>query len=191
MIYHIKDLINPYYQECIKSDIKLFKNNWGNVKQTILKYEEYYKEYNMSYPDIRDHGQDELTLIDNNHGVPPENTNLFFFIKPIILAVAHNLKLKITNIERAKFNKLYQDEEFSGYNIPHTDTEKPNGFSFVYYVQDSDGDTVFFDGDKIIARITPKQGEIVAFSSNVIHASCNPKETAERIVLNVVMEIEQ
>jgi hypothetical protein len=188
MIYHIKDLINPYYQECIKSDLEYFESAWVHDTQTV--YGKNREPVVILDKNVRDIGQDVLNLYTNEDSA---QKCLFFFIKPLILSVANQMQFKLKDVHKAKFNRLHQDVEFTGYNIPHRDMLDidANYYSFVYYVKDSDGDTVFFDNNDIIARFTPKQGDIVFFKSNIMHASCNPKQNKERIVLNVVMEFEQ
>jgi hypothetical protein len=181
MIYHIKELINPYYQECIKSDLNQFETRWIKSEKTVL-------DSIVTDVNVRDNGQQVISLKDETD-VPHQENCMFFFMKPLILSVANQMGVYIKSIRRVKFNKLSQDTQFTGYNIPHQDHYLDNYYSFVYYVNNSDGDTVFFDGDKIIARFAPKQGEIIFFKSTIVHASCNPKHNKERIVLNVVLEV--
>lgn len=67
---------------------------------------------------------------------------------------------------------------------PHVDMEKWHKV-LLYYVNDSDGDTVFFnkkDG-KIIERVSPKKGRLVAFDGNIYHAAGIPKNN-HRCVVN-------
>jgi hypothetical protein len=65
--------------------------------------------------------------------------------------------------------------------------------SFLYYVNDSDGDTFLFDefqkdtiplNFNILERISPKKGKGIFFESDRYHASSNPKHTSIRLVLN-------
>ena len=54
----------------------------------------------------------------------------------------------------------------------------------LYYVNDSEGDTIIFDNNKKeIQRITPKKGRIVFFDGSLEHCSTRPS-TRTRAVLN-------
>ena len=68
----------------------------------------------------------------------------------------------------------------------HVDTGFPTGITAIYYVNDSDGDTLFFNetGTEIIKRVTPKQGSIVYFSNQIPHAGQPPVINNYRAVLN-------
>ena len=76
------------------------------------------------------------------------------------------------------------------YNPPHIDHlgEIPDGYFAavcLYYIDDSDGDTFFFDEDwDIIQRVSPKAGRMVLFQNDIYHASSPPQENNGRIVLN-------
>lgn len=53
----------------------------------------------------------------------------------------------------------------------------------LYYVTDSDGDTVFFDdNDKEIFRQTPKKNTAVIFDGSIRHCSSTP--SCHRVILN-------
>ena len=55
----------------------------------------------------------------------------------------------------------------------------------LYYVNDADGDTCFFDGGEIVRRVAPKRGRAVFFDGRIAHASSGPVETRFRVVINV------
>ncbi|MFO0759640.1 MAG: 2OG-Fe(II) oxygenase [Byssovorax sp.] len=82
------------------------------------------------------------------------------------------------------------------YQGPHVDFQYNDGSSFVtmvYYVNDSDGDTVLFHERSTgpIARlserqrVTPRQGRLVCFDGEIIHSGQNPRETPARAVINL------
>ena len=53
-----------------------------------------------------------------------------------------------------------------------------------YYINDSEGDTVFFDDNKKeIKRVSPKKGRIVFFNGNQLHSGSYPTNTP-RFILN-------
>ena len=68
---------------------------------------------------------------------------------------------------------------------PHTDLSIPH-FIFLYYVNDSDGDTIFYgeDGATEIQRVSPKKGRIAFFDGAIIHAGSSPSKT-KRAIINI------
>jgi hypothetical protein len=70
-----------------------------------------------------------------------------------------------------------------GLDEKHTDTPDDH-FVCLYYINDSEGDTVIFDDNgKEIKRITPKKGRIVFFEGSMEHCSSRPA-TKTRAILN-------
>jgi hypothetical protein len=104
---------------------------------------------------------------------------------------------------RAKCNLLPQDPSYGVeyYHPPHVDVANPNDnmYSLVYYVNDSDGDTIVFNekvgeeftGVTIAHRQTPKQGCALLFKSGTYHASTSPMITKSRVVINIVFEADE
>lgn len=67
-------------------------------------------------------------------------------------------------------------------NNKHIDSPKPHKV-LLYYVNDSDGHTVLYDGDNVIERIPPKKNRAIVFDGNILHASSRPTKNA-RCVIN-------
>jgi hypothetical protein len=68
-------------------------------------------------------------------------------------------------------------------NQIHTDMDYPH-WVCLYYVCDSDGDTILFDDNQNeIKRITPKKGRIVFFDGSIPHCSSRPT-TKHRSIIN-------
>jgi hypothetical protein len=67
---------------------------------------------------------------------------------------------------------------------PHTDSSTPH-WVCLYYVNDSDGDTIFYKDDKTteIKRVSPKKGRIAFFDGSIYHAG-TPSENNSRSVVN-------
>jgi hypothetical protein len=79
----------------------------------------------------------------------------------------------------------YQDNNEKNFNIPHKDLDTEH-YVFLYYVNDSDGDTIIFDdNNKIIDKIKPKKGRILLFDGNLLHSSSHPILSKKRIVINI------
>lgn len=86
---------------------------------------------------------------------------------------------------RVKANLLtqYQGNKKEYYNTPHIDGYFPH-YSLIYYVNDSDGDTILFKDRKVSKRITPKKNRLLAFNGFKLHASSHPINSIARVVLN-------
>lgn len=78
---------------------------------------------------------------------------------------------------------------------PHIDYDSPNA-SILVYINDSDGDTVFFDralgddpdGMSEATRFSPKAGDFVLFDGRQYHAATPPTRTRGRYVLSFVLK---
>ena len=69
----------------------------------------------------------------------------------------------------------------------HVDNENPHDV-VLYYINDADGDTFFFDKDEnIIHRETPERGKLVIFDGSTFHSSSPPSNNI-RMTLNINYE---
>lgn len=73
----------------------------------------------------------------------------------------------------------------------HVDMQKWHKV-LLYYVNDADGDTVFFNKKDglIIDRVSPRKGRLVAFDGNIYHAAGIPKN-GHRCVVNFDVNLEE
>ena len=75
--------------------------------------------------------------------------------------------------------------------VPHTDLKFENGNSIphlvcLYYVNDSDGPTFFYDNDlNVIEKVNPSRGTAVIFDGDTLHAGSNPILTPLRFAINI------
>lgn len=93
------------------------------------------------------------------------------------------------NFFRIKCNLLLQNNKTKKVNhqIPHIDNINDEYYSLIYYVNDTDGDTLFFDKNlNVVKKITPQKGKAILFKSNTLHAACNPINSYKRSVINFV-----
>ena len=72
-------------------------------------------------------------------------------------------------------------------NLPHVDSDDKEKYTFLYYVNDSDGKTVFFKDGKIETEVDPIKGTGALFLSNTIHAGQVPSINKTRYVINIIL----
>ena len=110
------------------------------------------------------------------------NVGMVFEIPVTILTEIFTLNRQ--NLIRERFGLYLPLVKKSLHNNIHIDMQEPHEV-ILYYVNESDGDTFFFDNNKnIIKRVTPKKGTAVFFDGNTFHASSNPSNNS-RITLNL------
>jgi hypothetical protein len=123
---------------------------------------------------------------------------LEFFSEKAGIAVGRILRIRL------RYTHKGIDHSESKYAPPHVDFHSNAPYStFVYYVNDSDGDTIIFDKtfsseqqyDPVFSeplpellRITPKQGSGLFFNGHRYHAGNYPIKQSSRIVINFDFE---
>jgi hypothetical protein len=116
----------------------------------------------------------------------------FHIVLPILKAFEQRAAITIKNVIRVKANLLtngiYTDADLS--KSIHIDSHNENHISLIYYVIDSDGDTVFFDDSGVISEsISPVKSNLCWFKSNIKHRATAPKLNKRRLVVNFVIAI--
>ena len=97
-----------------------------------------------------------------------------------------DFKIKINRI-KVNLNTNLTNYKKENHQPIHIDDTSENMNSLIYYINDSDGDTLFFDEkENVINRVSPKKGRAVLFNSNIKHAACNPIIYDCRMIINFV-----
>lgn len=99
---------------------------------------------------------------------------------PVTVCEKLNIFLKTIYYGRIFLTNPYNTDR--KYAKPHTDMKIPH-WVVLYYVNDSDGDTVFFDNNEnIIDSVTPKRGRVVFFNGSILHGGGIPTKGPRCIV---------
>ena len=127
------------------------------------------------------------------------NSDYYDLIKPIIYKTINKFNLKITQVDQSRAF-LQVPLSLKNYTVDnaHVDSSSPH-LVILYYVIDSDGDTIIYDKKwekgmqdlnseetkklLIKKRVTPKQGRVVVFNGSYWHTAEQPKNN-NRCVIN-------
>lgn len=154
---------------------------------------------------IDDKTQDSPQFVHTMYKDDAVNSPFFNLVKPMLYFLEQQGK-KTIGIYRIKSNLMTSESSYPDncYNVAHIDIPQNlvnrNMWTLLYYVNDSDGDTVFFneqltdpnqthDSISVMQRVTPKRGSAVLFEGNRFHASTPPRNTKARMVINYVLEL--
>lgn len=100
-------------------------------------------------------------------------------------------QISYINIERIKCNLNLNKTGYkkTSHQPIHFDHKSNDFRSLLYYINDSDGDTIFFNKKlKEIKRVKPKKNTAVLFDSNLLHCGCNPIKSNKRAVINFMFK---
>lgn len=128
----------------------------------------------------------------HSNGNSNVHANLFY---PILLEFLDKNNMKLKSLFRMRLG-LLMNTAYSmphlpySYNNPHVDMNEEHMVG-LYYLNDSDGDTVIFDQTEesssytVKKRVSPEQGKFICFDGKHYHASTCPKMFTKRLVLTV------
>jgi hypothetical protein len=97
-------------------------------------------------------------------------------------------------LHRVRYGMNIRSSGEYDYNTPHLDFPddfKNKHYTVLYYVNNSDGDTVIFNETRrsseytIQKRISPEKGKLCIFDGEQFHASSKPKKSDFRIVITL------
>lgn len=147
-----------------------------------------------------DHDTDDkttgLTMLDANTVEAPQFFHMFVADSKVnsaayaeIAPIANKLLDCVDGdyfMYRCKVNMNLIDTRFEGkYHTPHIDNGFDEQVTAIYYVNNADGDTFFFDNaGKVVKRVTPKKGTLVMWKGKVFHAKSSPIKSPCRVVIN-------
>lgn len=181
-IFIIDDAIPPSYADAIENLI--FKLNFPWWYQADSSFGS--QASDLSFP--------SLNHVLVRHG-NPVNPSFEFFL-PMLYFISDRIDLRFDRVVSAKsclqLPLIMPGNDRS--NNPHIDVEADHTV-ILYYVNDSNGDTIIYDTDvnqtnccvkenlSIKKRISPKKGRFLIFNGKYLHNSTTPK-FGSRCILN-------
>ena len=168
---------------------------------SIRTQREYSSEYLLDIPKwdkekvVDSFGLIHLAAINNE-----KNSPYYDMCRTVLYFLEEKANIEINDILRIRIRRTMRtpNTDETTYNTPHVDLLHHEPFlTFVYYVEESDGETIFFDqvykrgakaslGEKpkIIQRIPHIKGNGVLFDGFRYHAGNSPLKNVKRTVIN-------
>ncbi len=188
MLYQESDFIPKYHQRALAAELGEVK--WGfnpNISGVPDDLD----------PDIGGHrlAKDQSGFYCNIFSTDrePNNDLIMGLCLPIVEQVCEYLPERV-RLARIAGRLLLPGS--GGINMPHIDYSEKN-YTVVYYVNDSDGDTIFFNQEwteensdypdwfDVRESSSPEAGKVAIFSGNIYHASSPPVRSKTRMVINM------
>ena len=190
-IYVIDDFIDVKYQEDIK-----------NILMGDYQYEG--KDFPWYYTsDVTIAGEPESqnrpalfhSYVEHTDGelVGKKITVFHHLFLDMLKKVCKDMNIKNINVLQGRSFLQFPVKERGEVDLPHIDICDKIHIVGLYYVIDSDGDTVIYNERKesetytIKQRVTPKQGRIVIFDGGLYHTAEQPLNNT-RCIVNYNME---
>ena len=143
---------------------------------------------------------DFVHTLFNENGINSDDYDLFSTILNFFVVKE---KVKIKDMIRVRIRKTFRIKNHSieKYNAPHIDVKDHLPYkTLLYYVDDSDGDTVFFKNKATenifldteaeeYKRVSPKKGRAIYFDGDIYHSGNCPVDFNERTVINFDFKI--
>ena len=196
----IDNFLPPMYEESIfnlvtGSEFPWIFNNYSVSRDPLTNF------YHIDEP-YKEHIQFRHIFVYN--GVI--KSEWFKYLTPLLARFEQVTGKKIKSYYRIKANLLMPQTGITTQQ-PHVDNmmeytldslEVKERVTLLYYVNDSDGDTVMYNehytGEPLglltkQQTVSPVKNRAVIFDSNQLHAGCCPKQTDYRMVINIVLEV--
>lgn len=202
----MEDIIPTHFQEHLYNKLTkkfswVIHNLEGNTTfQTKDKENKFIHKDNNIYSSIKDGFQFfNVTLNSQDNYYNVEDLDLTYLTH--YLQVYLDYKYKLIPLRLKSNLQTPQPENTPNhFNTPHIDhfTKASGLFTMIYYVNDSDGDTIVFNESyygypikefTLHKKITPKKGLMVMFPTNTFHCGSHPINSKARIVINLNFQL--
>ena len=178
----IDDVVDKETQDLIENTIFSAETQW-TFGRTVFSHSD--PKLNKQATKTSMNFTKSLFRIDDNFSV----SDISIYIKPL-----QNLSVQTLITSRIQLQLPVITDKL--YGLPHVDGIRNTTYrAAVYYVNDSDGDTVFYkettkqiSPDNIPVNLTvyktvsPKKGRLIVFSGDIYHSSGKPKNDIRCII---------
>ena len=188
-IYVFDNFIDIQYQEDIKNILI------GDYQYKEKNFPWYYTS-DITSGDDHDDSQHRAALghdyviIDDEYDTTGQRVSIFHYLfLPMLKNVCQKMKIKNINVLQGRsFLQFPLNLKDITIDTPHIDLDYRKHLVALYYVCDSDGDTVIYNERKesksytIKQKVTPKQGRMVLFDGSLYHTAQQPLNNVRCIV---------
>jgi hypothetical protein len=183
----IDDVITEQEQNLLESHFLSDRVEWEKYNSTLYDNNGNLANPNDYFPQTKntlDTKQQVNVMVFNGHGN-------YDIVKPIVDKIPYKYS-KILRIKANLTEPTNTDIDYPHSPI-HTDIGSVSKYiTCIYYINDSDGDTIIFNEKKgfcgtptIKQTIKPKKGRLVMFNGHHLHAGELPRTNEKRLVLNI------
>jgi len=186
----------------LQKNIQVFENLVGDYCQEIINHvdDKHFAWYYFANVQTYDYPPPSRFVCGFRHklyGNDTPKSPYHYIVTPVILEIAKKMNKEVVSIVNAHVNLgLNLGEPFEGLlhidanrisgNDLELETETNKRFTAIYYIDDSDGDTIFYGDDETeIFRVSPQKDKCVVFETNVLHSGSLPTKHNIRRVLNI------
>ena len=178
-IQYVDNLIDEHYQDYIYNFLCNQYNPELTFPMWFIKGLTSQEESRRNYKEM---GFTSEFFNSQKGGINPYSPASIMLFYPLFKLMEFN-QMVLTNFHQGRVFIQLPGKEKAEYE-PHHDL---NFFHYaaIYYVNDTDGDTLFYDNDKktIIKRISPKKGRMCFFRGDIYHGASSTTQN-ERIIIN-------
>ena len=181
-IYVFDDIIEKDYQNKIKSILI------GQVRYNDEDFPWYYIDDVTASGDYENQKRGAFVhdYVHYEYGIESDFHYLFL---DLIKKSCSKLKIKeVDALQGRSFLQLPTNIKREDVDSPHTDMQFKH-FVMLYYVCDSDGDTIIYNektisekGFTVQKKVTPKQGRVVLFDGALYHTAQQPNHSIRCVV---------
>ena len=187
-IYVIDDFIDTEYQEDIRNILM------GDYQYRKKDFPWYYTEdvTGANDPDSQHRtalGHDYVVMDDEDNPTGERISIFHYLFLPMLKNVCREMKIKNINVLQGRsFLQLPLNLKDRTVDTPHIDLHNRKHLVSLYYVCDSDGDTIIYNEREklgtytIKQKVTPKQGRIVLFDGSLYHTAEQPLNNVRCVV---------
>ena len=187
-IYVIDDFIDTEYQEDIRNILM------GDYQYRKKDFPWYYTEdvTGANDPDSQHRsalGHDYVVLEDEDNPTGESISVFHYLFLPMLKNVCREMKIKNINVLQGRsFLQFPLNLKDRTVDTPHIDLHNRKHLVALYYVCDSDGDTIIYNEREklgtytIKQKVTPKQGRIVLFDGSLYHTAEQPLNNVRCVV---------
>ena len=165
--------------QVLNNVIDLDTQNW--LEQRLCDIPFFYYDAQQCDDDVPWFGH--YTVMNGN-----QNSELSELTIDIGTRILHSCGLKPIRYEQVRINMTIIQSSVL-HSGKHIDGVKDCDITMLYYINNSDGDTVFYNEDKEICRVSPVKGCAAVFSSNIYHNNYLPNHNKCRAVINYNVKV--